>query len=233
MLLSGFISLSRNPADLPLADWQVITNLAWFSNLTHQCGLIFLREHLHQNPTERLMRLIFMTILLVALITAMAPTAAAVQFDTYYGAQPSTPAKCFFSKNITDALYHEGNINKGPVAQDGAFQITTISIVILGLSFVTRLLKLFETTSRFFADKIRARISRHFRKALASCVKLRLARPNHRPGFRFRIVLLENPLLACYLFLRIFADIYASVFSDVMMPPTLVSDPSKSVLTLL
>ncbi|KAI0912151.1 hypothetical protein F4823DRAFT_623062 [Ustulina deusta] len=143
-----------------------------------------------------------MTILLVALITAMAPTAAAVQFDTYYGAQPSTLAKCFFSKNITDTLYHEGNINKGPVAQEGAFQITTISI-------------LFETTSRFFADKIRARISRHFRKALASCVKLRLARRNRRSGFRFRIVLLENPLLACYLFLRIFADIYASVFSDV------------------
>ncbi|KAI0870092.1 hypothetical protein GGS24DRAFT_511235 [Hypoxylon argillaceum] len=215
MFLSGFLSLSRDPVDIPLADWQMIANLAWFSNLTHQCGLIFLREHLHQNPTERTWRLVFMTILLVTLIIAMAQTTGAVQFDKYYGAQPWTPAKCFYSKNITDALYHEGNINKGSVAQTGAFQITTVSIIILGLSFVTRLLKLFETTSRFLTDQIRARVSRHLRNILASCVKLRLASRNRRSGFRFRIVLLENPLLAGYLFLRIFVDIYASAFSDV------------------
>jgi hypothetical protein len=160
-----------------------------------------------------------MTILLVTLITAMAPTTGAVQFDKDYGAQPWTPAKCFYSKNITDALYHEGEINKDSVTQTGAFQITTVSIIILGLSFVTRLLKLFETTSRFFADQIRGRVSRHLRNILASCVKLRLASQNRRSGFRFRIVLLENPLLAGYLFLRIFVDIYASAFSDVW-PPT-------------
>jgi hypothetical protein len=101
----------------------------------------------------------------------------------------------------------------------GSFQITTISIIILGLSFVTRLLKLFETTSRFLTNEIRARMSLRLRKALASCVKLRLAPRNRRSVFKFRIVLLENPLLACYLFLRIFVDIYASVFSDVW-PPT-------------
>src|SRR5437868_6794933 len=140
MLLSGFLSLSRSPAEIPLADWQMIVNLAWFSNLTHQCGLIFLREHLHQNPTERFWRLVLMTILLAALIAAMAPITGAVQFDSYYGAQPSTPAICFYSKNITDALYHEGNINNGSVTRMGSFQITTISIIILGLSFVTRLL---------------------------------------------------------------------------------------------
>ncbi|KAI3316878.1 hypothetical protein HD806DRAFT_541764 [Xylariaceae sp. AK1471] len=215
MLLSGFLSLGRDPAELPLADWEMIINLAWFSNLTHQCGLIFLREYLHQNPTERKWRLVFMTILLATLVAAMAPTTTAVQFDKYYGPQPSTPAKCFYSKSIRDALYQEGNINKGAITQTGAFQITTISIIILVLSFVTRLLKLFETTSRFVRDQIRARISRFLRKVFKVYIIARLDPRNRRSGFRFRIVLLENPLLACYMFLRIFADIYASVFSDV------------------
>ncbi|GAP92708.2 hypothetical protein SAMD00023353_9600010 [Rosellinia necatrix] len=146
----------------------------------------------------------------------MAPNAGAVQYDDYYGAQPSTPAWCFYQKGITDALYHEGNINEGPVSHTGSFQITVAAIVILGLSFVTRLLKLFETTSRFLADKIRMPMSRHLRKVLAYCVKLRLAPQAHRSGFKGRIVLWEYPLLACYLYLRMVVDIYASVFSDIV-----------------
>lgn len=215
MLLSGFLSLLGEPSNMPLADWRMIINLAWFSNLTHQCGLIFLRGYLYQNPSERLWRLLFMTILLLMLITAMVPTVFAVEFDSHFGPQPSTPARCFFNEDVRNALYEEGNINKDPIYNTGPFQISTVSIIILFLSFVTRLVKLFETSSRFVHNKIRARIGRCLRKVLSYLVKIRHVSRGHNSKFKARVVFLENPLLAGYMFLRIFADIYASVLSDV------------------
>ncbi|RYP47383.1 hypothetical protein DL768_006551 [Monosporascus sp. mg162] len=213
LLIGGFISLSSLD-NLALADWRMIINLAWFSNITHQCGLIFLREYLYQNPSERKWRLVFMAMLLIALLAAMVPTAFAVQFDTFYGAQEATPAACFYNSEVTHALYEEGGINKSPITRTGPFQISMASICILFLTFVTRLIKLFETSSRLVRDRIRAPIGYQFRKLLTRCVK---ARSNpHGLGFRFRArVLLENLLLTGYMFLRICADTYASRLSDV------------------
>ncbi|KAI0009689.1 hypothetical protein F4779DRAFT_640288 [Xylariaceae sp. FL0662B] len=215
MLISGFVSLIREPDNMPLRDWLIINNLVWFSNLTHQCGLIFLRGHLYQNPSERLWRLAFMTILLIMLITSMVPTAFAISFDPNHGPQLSTPARCFYDSNVREALYQEGGINKGPITKTPSFQISMMSIVILFLSFVTRLIKLFETSSRFVQHQIRARIGRYLRKVLAYCIRERLEYRRRKSKAGLRIILVENPLLAVYLFLRVFADIYASVFSDV------------------
>lgn len=91
MLLSGFSSL--NDFDyMSLTSWLMVANLAWFSNLTHQCGLVFLRGYLYRNPNERMWRLFLMTVLFIGLASAMTPTIGAVVFDAYYGTQPSTPA---------------------------------------------------------------------------------------------------------------------------------------------
>lgn len=91
MLLSGFSSL--NDFDyMSLTSWLMVANLAWFSNLTHQCGLVFLRGYLYRNPNERMWRLLLMTVLFVGLASAMTPTIGAVVFASYYGTQPSTPA---------------------------------------------------------------------------------------------------------------------------------------------
>ncbi|KAM0815337.1 hypothetical protein AB5N19_01131 [Seiridium cardinale] len=148
MLLSGYITLLELEK-MSLAHWYMIINLAWFSNLTHQGGLIFLRGYLYQNPSERLWRLVLMVLLLVALACVMAPTILAVQYDTYLGAQPATPAVCFFNHEVAEALFREGDINQGSITRTGAFQIGTVAFLILLLSFTTRLVKLFETSSRF------------------------------------------------------------------------------------
>lgn len=91
MLLSGFVSLSDFEY-MDLSSWFMITELGWFSNLTHQCGLVFLRSYLYENPRERMWRLILMSVLFVALVTAMTPTIGAVVYDPYFGAQSTTPA---------------------------------------------------------------------------------------------------------------------------------------------
>jgi hypothetical protein len=91
MLLSGYSSL-LDVEYMTLTSWLMVANLAWFSNLTHQCGLVFLRGYLYRNPNERRWRLGLMTLLFLGLACAMTPTIGAVVFDSYYGAQPSTPA---------------------------------------------------------------------------------------------------------------------------------------------
>ncbi|KAK9421105.1 hypothetical protein SUNI508_05953 [Seiridium unicorne] len=214
MLLSGYITLLEYEK-MSLAHWYMIINLAWFSNLTHQGGLIFLRGYLYQNSSERLWRLVLMVLLLVALACAMAPTILAVQYDTYLGAQPATPAVCFFNYEVADALFREGDINQGSITKTGAFQIGTVAFLILLLSFATRLVKLFETSSRFVRDRIRAPIARVLRGVLSRFITIGIDRQNMAAMFRIRLFFFENPALAIYLFLRICMDIYTSALSDV------------------
>jgi lysylphosphatidylglycerol synthetase-like protein (DUF2156 family) len=91
ILFSGFVSL-YDYNHMTLSSWLMMTNLAWFSNLTHQYGLVFLRGYFYENHRERTWRVVLMTVLLVTLVCAWVPTAGAVVFDTRYGAQPTTPA---------------------------------------------------------------------------------------------------------------------------------------------
>ncbi|KAI0174428.1 hypothetical protein BJ166DRAFT_147961 [Pestalotiopsis sp. NC0098] len=214
MLLSGFSSL--NDFDyMSLTSWLMVANLAWFSNLTHQCGLVFLRGYLYRNPNERMWRLFLMTVLFIGLASAMTPTIGAVVFDAYYGTQPSTPAVCFYNLEVVRALYADGDINQGSITGAQSFQISSIAITVLFMSFAVRMIKLFETSSRFVRLRIRAPIGRLLRRRLKSIISTSLNQRERGPGLRLRVYWFENILLASYLFLRIAADICTSVFADV------------------
>ncbi|KAI1852863.1 hypothetical protein JX266_002404 [Neoarthrinium moseri] len=214
MLLSGFVSL--NDFDyMSLTSWLMVANLAWFSNLTHQCGLVFLRGYLYQNPRERMWKLMLMTGLFLTLVCAWTPMIGAIVFDGYFGAQPTTPAACFYNLEVVHALYADGGINQGSITGAPSFQISAVAIVVLFLSFIVRLIKLFETSSRFVRNRIRTPVSLILRNLLSRIVTSSLTQRQYGAKFQSRVFWFENPFLASYLFLRIAADIFTSVFADV------------------
>jgi len=71
ILVSGFIDL---PTGISAYHFNIVTNLAWFSNLTRICGLTVLRKYFHSRPTEKLIRMICMIILALMLLAAIGPT---------------------------------------------------------------------------------------------------------------------------------------------------------------
>jgi hypothetical protein len=72
-MISGYILLIQG--SLSAFSWQIIIHLAWFSNLTHQAALVFLRGYMRKNPQERMWRFCLMTILVIMMIVALIPTA--------------------------------------------------------------------------------------------------------------------------------------------------------------
>ena len=73
IMTAGYIELAHG--NLAAYHWRLIIYLAWFSNLTHQAALIFLRGYLRDHPRERLWRFCLMTLLVVMLLVALLPTA--------------------------------------------------------------------------------------------------------------------------------------------------------------
>ncbi|KAF4459269.1 hypothetical protein FALBO_13968 [Fusarium albosuccineum] len=71
ILISGYADL---PKGISAYHFLLVTHVAWFSNLTHICGLTVLRRYLHSRPAEKWGRLICMALLSVMLLGAMAPT---------------------------------------------------------------------------------------------------------------------------------------------------------------
>ena len=78
--------------------FQIATNLAWFSNLTHIAGLTVLRKYLNQHPLEKKLRWAFMAVLAVMLLVSMGPTVFFNWPDAERSASNSTYyAGCLFN----------------------------------------------------------------------------------------------------------------------------------------
>lgn len=242
ILVSGYLFLGHN---LSAHHWKIVVYLAWFSNVTHQAALMFLRGYLTRHPVERAFRIIFMVILYLMLLVAFIPTAffnwesakwtdylvlasKEIENSTYprpetnsiyvyaTAAYPGSPAQCFFDVGMGLKLYngfqskcptfheefcHELNTNictcqrigdgvcnandtwwqnrqeyclddcrrfrcpgveikKFPEFRDTtAFQSVVVSTVIMTLSFMIRLSKLYGTFSAFLQIRVRSFLS--------------------------------------------------------------------------
>ncbi|KFY18027.1 hypothetical protein V492_00192 [Pseudogymnoascus sp. VKM F-4246] len=109
--------------------WQTMIYFVWFSSFTHLATLTVLRGYLYENPSMRLWRLFFMTILILLLIAALTPTGN-VNWDV-----GSVPASCFFRYSLTS------NISDNLTSM-------IFSVLVLWISYTTRAIKLFERSSR-------------------------------------------------------------------------------------
>lgn len=147
----------RIKGPISAGDWQKIVYLAWFSNLTNQVALVFLRDHLRRNPRDRTLRLVFMFPLLVMLLVAMFPTS---HFDwasvNPTGVSfPTSPAFCFFT-TVTNQLYHPQWRIDLSWHHSWAFQSMLFSFLLITLSSIWRVIKIFDSTSAPFESKAAA-----------------------------------------------------------------------------
>ncbi|KAI1363786.1 hypothetical protein F5Y08DRAFT_308444 [Xylaria arbuscula] len=133
ILISGYLSLcpqGGTQGALSAYHWHTIVSLAWFSSLTHQGGLIFLRLYFRKHRWQRNCRLVLMATLVILLLVSMTPIA---YFNWYHkrfvasfrdpdgelivqitvlgqsAAQPSMPAVCFFNLSRATSLFKEAN----------------------------------------------------------------------------------------------------------------------------
>lgn len=213
MLCSGFIVLPSMA--IQSFDWAVIVQLTWFSNLTHQSGMIFMRSELHSKgrQRERYWRVFLMSVLAILLVVAMIPLAGFTWMDhalrNYANSWsdyswPAKPAICLY-----DTTFQQGSSQDPSGYLNTNFMTTLTSIVIVVLSFSTRLVKFFNTSSTFVQLYLRSTAARICRKLVMKVDQL--SSTNGLNG----TLLLVNPFLAMYMLLRFAADFYTSTFSDV------------------
>lgn len=225
VLVSAYGTLNKGISAL---HWQIAVFLAWYANLTHQSGLAMLRKHLNQpgRGLERHCRVLAMGTLFVLLLVAMVPTA---YFNwTAYGphaAHPGSYAWCYFHLDIANQLFEDAasSTSPSPRLQDTrGFQGTIGSVVLLFFTFATKLIRLSARLSTLANVRIRRGVSSWFQTMIeqasgSTVCQLRKAewRPEEKPCSFLRWHLIVKPLLALYLWGRIYADLFTSMISEV------------------
>ncbi len=209
--------------------------LAWFSNLTHIACLTALRGYLHQHQLERNWRLFFMTVLWAGLISAMIPTVF-FNWSSYWepsASRPSSNARCFFDLDVGRDLFFNDSFVPCLSSDSGfcpfmlltetaAMQSATISILLLGFSYVSRTVKLTKRLSDGIHTTIRRRTSNWYTKRLAK--RIDKIATNPRPSVAARRVLnliLVKFRIALYLMVKMYANMLTSDASDVCSSPRL------------
>jgi len=239
ILISGFADLQ---AGLSAYHFQVITQLAWFSNLTHVAGLTVLRRYLHEHRAEKLWRLSFMGILTVMLLVAVVPT---LFFnwpnDGEFSASNATSyAVCFYDTQRARDWYMNDICrflarNEGSeldlsqclamvttrqysyltvrLSDTSAFQSTIVSITLLTLTFLSRLTKLVAPLTGG-AKAIRRALSERYYDFMRG---LGTPTPKQRSKSPKAVRLSAMELrLSVLLWFRLYTDILTSTISDVM-----------------
>ncbi|KAK2058239.1 hypothetical protein LY76DRAFT_63889 [Colletotrichum caudatum] len=228
ILFSSFFSLAGY---MSAYHWQIITYLAWFSNLTHAACLTALREYFHHHQMERNCRMILMLVLLAGLVTAIVPTGYFNWRSAFQGTAgvPASNARCFFSQDFIQSAWKRRlcNEHEWQTLADGyrcnskrtplrttAYESSIISITILTFSFASRSFKMFRTVSEISKDAVRQRVGRW----ASSCLMVTAT------GYRyFGTAALRRKLLAAFrpldlmIALYIVAKLYLEVLSSEMV----------------
>ncbi|CAG7559889.1 unnamed protein product [Fusarium equiseti] len=135
IFISGFIDLTKG---ISAYHFILVTHLAWFSNLTHICGLTVLRKYFHTRPTERIIRMVCMVILALMLLVAIGPTLSFnwAHLDEGTASLAGTDAICFYDPARSTDWHKRSEHVRGDFTGSTAYQTGTMSIVLLILSFV-------------------------------------------------------------------------------------------------
>ena len=137
LLASGYSQLRSG---LDAYHWQIIVYLAWFSSFTHLTTLTVLRNYFQDHPATRTWRIILMIVTVSLLGIALLPTGNQwwLSSDTDTS---GVPASCFFQvHNFRNQVF-------GLSATQAPSMI--ISILVLFFGYVTRVVKLWPSMSKF------------------------------------------------------------------------------------
>jgi hypothetical protein len=213
-LVSGFIDL---PKGISAYHFNIVTNLAWFSKLTHICGLTVLRKYFHIRPTEKLIRMICMIIFALMLLAAIGPTLSFnwAHPDEGTASLNGTDAICLYDPFRSAHWHRYFKWNPGGFTESTAYQSGTMSIVLLVLTFVSRTIKFH---SPFLKHLKRFR---NYSEGLgAGLTRMLVNRATETTGIRSlrvrRYLLISQ--MASILVVRLYCDLIMSMFSDVRMP---------------
>lgn len=174
--------------------WQIIIYLAWLSSLSHLTALTALRRYFQKHPTIRAWRVALMLCMALALIVALLPTG---HVDWFW---LKAPAICTFME-LAPALFEADAISTTTMI---------ISLLVLIISYATRILKLFPGTATLVYRWIRAKPG-GVGKALLDSTYARSRNGKFGKSWTAAYLL----LLALFLELRVVYDFYDSILWEV------------------
>ncbi|KAF4981581.1 hypothetical protein FZEAL_2647 [Fusarium zealandicum] len=210
VLISGFANLHNG---ISAYHFQLVVLVAWFSHVTHIAGLTVLRQYLYSRPVERLARALAMGLLLVMLITALVPTVYfnwALEEKEGSAGLPGSSARCFY--DIPQAnRWHESS-TKRSLAGTHACQSVVVSVLLISLSFTTRMIKLHHA-SKNLAMSCRKRASETWVKFILWSIPDQTSSNAERAEERAEYMI--HAKVAIMLSARLYSDLLASVLSDV------------------
>jgi hypothetical protein len=207
ILINGYSQLC---CGLSVYHWRIVVYLTWFCSLTHLSCLTFLRNHLYNHREERLWRLVGMGALVIMLIVALIPT------DNYgIHHSPAEYAICT-SGDLSPATY-KGSDTDAEQAAIFNYASMIISVLLMGLGFLSRVIRLHETLSvgilTAFRGYLSERALRYLRKTHQAMMKrLQLGKVR---DFRRIMLFHYRPALAVFLTNRILLDVWSSLFLEV------------------
>ena len=138
ILLAGYLQLSLG---ISVYHWQVVSNLAWFSSVTHIATLTSLRVYFQKRPTLAYCRITAMGINLILLGVASGPANyrdESIDPARFY----AYPAKCFYEHG------HKPQLN---------YLMLTGSLVFLITSYTIRVIRISVTCSRVTHEWLRVK----------------------------------------------------------------------------
>lgn len=149
ILISGFLQLR---CGLSTYHWQVVVHLGWLSCLTQLSCLTLLRNHLHDHPTERVLRLLAVGVLVILLIVGLSFTGNYHwAFDADNDDHPtlSDPAICH--------MRPRPGINS-------AFLSMPYLMILMIFGFASRVINLYDTLSVGVVGRARTFLARPIRR---------------------------------------------------------------------
>lgn len=134
-------------------DWQILVYTAWFSSVTPLTTLTVIRHWFRRGSRNslviRAIRVSLMFCTIIMLIIALLPTGNQNWlWDPYDNFTGGVPAICF-SKNIRDSSDYS--------IRDGKPDSMIVSIIVLWVSYFTRVVKLFSWSSKWARKILRTR----------------------------------------------------------------------------
>ncbi|OQD87340.1 hypothetical protein PENSOL_c080G08371 [Penicillium solitum] len=190
ILIGGAIQLD---CGLTVYEWQVIVRLAWFSCLTHLSCLMALRNYLHTHTFGRTWRLVAMGILASMLIVGLLPTANYI--DLLHSIS-SEYAMCHLAIRPSSGI---------------ALWSMVLPILVIALSFVSRVIKLHKTLSVELWGKLRTRASVNARSILLVVYNRCSTRGLKQ---RLSFFLVYRPLFAAFFVARLVFAAWSSMFVE-------------------
>lgn len=169
------------------------------------------------------MRIVLMFVLLSLLIVATIPSSYFSWGDNEFQGLPSdekhkfmsSPAICYFKPNSGTWNLWGSAATIASATETGSFQSMVVSVLLLLNGFSTRTVKMSRRLSQSITTNIRRPISRYLQKLL-----IKISSRNEKHGLRglwqcmWHVVIVQ-PCLALFISVRIMADSYSSIFTEV------------------